>query len=383
LRFDLTGASALFIDSHNQLKKRDGRGNTAAVLNFDIKTQYICAGPDGHIYALFKSPQKLADGSCHLLVKVNPRDGSVTGIDPYISALFTGFKTSPVLQFDGAGNLYYFAAQSSDHFSLRRFADKTNNGILFSGEDVEIGEWLLRRDGTIILAGKTKTTGSKWLKIVAANQTPLLLTNLFSDIEWISDSADGYAYAGTISEVYRVSGQQAVEIAPDSLPADAGEKENGLNVSIEAHALPGTGNTYSIDWDTSLHDFGSHTIKAVATDNIDQTGEDSLSVNIPEIILTLTASKETEKAWIISRLYGKLEIQVENLSEVPVSKYIIYRKVADGEFKVINTFTDADSIDGAYSYNDKYLESYKTYTYKVEALDADKNVIAQSMEVTI
>ncbi|MCK5059134.1 MAG: hypothetical protein KAT34_20970, partial [Candidatus Aminicenantes bacterium] len=342
LRFDLTGAAALFIDNHNKLKKRDTGGNTAAVLNFDIETKYIYAGPDGYIYVLFKSPQKLADGNYHLLIKMNPRDGSVTGIDPHISALFTGFKTSPAIQFDGAGNLYYFSAYGSGNLSLRRYVDKTNNRILFNDEDIEIDEWLVRRDGTIILAGKTKTTGSRWLKIAAANQAPILLTDLFSDIEWIVDSADGHAYAGTTSGVYRVSGRRAVEIPPDTLPADAGEKESGMEISLEIHGLPGTGNTYSIDWDASLYDFGLHTVKAVAFDNIDQTGEDSVSVNIPEIILILTASKETEKAWIISRLYGKLDILVENLSEIPVSKYVIYRKVADGEFKVINTFTDAE-----------------------------------------
>ncbi|MFC2154958.1 Ig-like domain-containing protein, partial [Acidobacteriota bacterium] len=383
LSFDLTGSSALFIDSHNYLKKRDVNGNTAEVLNSDIETQFVCIGPDGHIYTLFKSPQKLADGSYHSLVKVNPCDGHITGIDPHNSALFTGFKTSPVLQFDGAGHLYYFAAQGSNKLSLRRFGDKAKDRFLFACDDMEIAEWLVQTDGAVILAGRTKTTGSRWLKILAANQAPVYLTELFSDIEWISDSADGYAYAGTTTGVYRVSGRQAVEIPPNSLPADAGEKENELEESFEVHGLPGIGDTYSIDWDTSLYDFGLHTIKAVAFDNMDQTGEDSVSVNIPEIILTLTASKETEKAWIISRLYGKLEILVENLSNIPVSKYLIYRNVVDGEFKVINTFTDADLIDGAYSYNDKYLENDKTYTYKVEAVDADERVIAQSVEVTI
>jgi hypothetical protein len=314
---------------------------------------------------------------------VNPRDGMVRGIDPHISSLCTGFKTSPAIQFDGAGNLYCFTSQDGGRLSLRRYVDKANNRVLFAAENMEIAEWLVRKNGTVILAGKTKTDDSRWMKVAAANQAPIHLTNLFNDIDWMSGSSDGYAYAETAASVYRISDRRVLEIAPDSLPADVREKEREMEISLEAHGFPGTGNTYSIDWDTSSYDFGRHTIKAVAYDNIDQTCEDAVSVNIPEIILTLTASKETEKAWIINRLYGKLDILVENLSDIPVSKYIIYRKAADGEFKAIITFTDADLIGGAFSYNDKYLESDKTYTYKVEAVDAVERAIAQSAEVSI
>jgi hypothetical protein len=401
LMFDLTGADTLFIDSDNQLQKKDGSGNTAAVMNVNIETTYIQAGPDGSIYVNFKSPWLAADGNRYVFVKVYSEDGSCIGIDPEMFKLFTGFKTGPALQFDETGNLYYIAAQRDGKLCLKKYAGRSATTSILFNEDTKIDEWFINPDGTAILAGRTISTGNRWLKNKAPGEALNHLTDIFSDIRRIAHSADGCSYAGTDAAAYRISGSQAVEIDPTLLPPDKMNQKRsaktaapGKEITLEFLEIHTAGNTYSIDWDASLYDYGLHAITAAAYDNGDLQAEDSISVNIPEIILTLSALRETERAWIISRLYGKLEISAVNLSEVPVAKYVIYRKVAaeglntlntntEGEFKAIATFTGADLENGFYTYDDKYLDQDKTYTYKVAAQDAAGAVIAVSQEVSI
>jgi hypothetical protein len=96
--------------------------------------------------------------------------------------------------------------------------------------------------------------------------------------------------------------------------------------------------------------------------------------------LTLQASRHTEKAWIIRRQYGKIEITVDNPDAIPIAKYIIYRKADDGAYQTIKEISSSEVQSGTYIYIDKFLENEKTYTYKAIAMNNEGVIVAISCE---
>ncbi len=101
------------------------------------------------------------------------------------------------------------------------------------------------------------------------------------------------------------------------------------------------------------------------------------------IVLSLQAVRKIEKAWLIGRQYGKLELIVENPGDIPIAKYVIYRKEPGVNFQVLNEIPGSQLQDGIYLYYDKYLDKDKLYTYKFTALGSTGVTIAASDEKTI
>ena len=62
--------------------------------------------------------------------------------------------------------------------------------------------------------------------------------------------------------------------------------------------------------------------------------------------LILGAARLTESAWIISRQYGRLTVTVANPAAITIDRYIIYRKVGDGAFEVLQEIAGS-SVDGS------------------------------------
>ncbi len=104
---------------------------------------------------------------------------------------------------------------------------------------------------------------------------------------------------------------------------------------------------------------------------------------IVQIILQLQAQRLEERAWIIRKQYGKIQLTIDNPGDVPVAKYVIYRSVAGGGYMIIKEIMPSEIQGDQYTYLDEFLEKNKTYTYRVEALDASGLVLAISNEVTI
>ncbi len=101
------------------------------------------------------------------------------------------------------------------------------------------------------------------------------------------------------------------------------------------------------------------------------------------IVLSLRASRETERAWLIRRQYGKVDLTVENEGNLPVSKYVVYRKESGENFLPLIEISGSQFQGPTYSYVDKYLDKDKSYTYKFSAVDANGITIAGSNEKTI
>ncbi len=102
------------------------------------------------------------------------------------------------------------------------------------------------------------------------------------------------------------------------------------------------------------------------------------------VYITIEAERKEERAWIIRKHYGKIEIAVDNPDAVPVSKFIVYRNEGLDYYAVKEILpSEIELQNGNFSFNDEYLEKNMTYTYKVEALDLDGRVIGVSNEKTI
>ncbi len=69
--------------------------------------------------------------------------------------------------------------------------------------------------------------------------------------------------------------------------------------------------------------------------------------------------------------------------DVAISAYRILRSMDGGEFVVVKTIAPAELNGGRYRWQDKYLEEESAYTYRVEAVDADGQLVGISPEKSI
>jgi hypothetical protein len=104
------------------------------------------------------------------------------------------------------------------------------------------------------------------------------------------------------------------------------------------------------------------------------------------VYITIDAERKEERAWIIRKHYGKIDITVDNPDAVPVSKFVVYRKEGM-DYQVVKEILPSElelqNGNFSFTFTDEYLEKNVTYTYKVEALDLDGRVIGISNEKTI
>lgn len=95
--------------------------------------------------------------------------------------------------------------------------------------------------------------------------------------------------------------------------------------------------------------------------------------------IQLQASRDFERAFIIKKEYGKLQVTVDNKGQIPVANYDILRIEAGGQSQQVGTIQPANIQNGIpYTYYDKYLEIGKSYTYIIYAYDANGTLIAAS-----
>ena len=147
-------------------------------------------------------------------------------------------------------------------------------------------------------------------------------------------------------------------------------------------STPGVTTEYSLAWDTTLHQAGTHLLQAVAVDDASQSGRDEIQVEIPNMVLSLQVNVEKERAWIVRRSYVELRITLDNPQGTEVARFVILRSRGGGGFAEIHEFPPADFQAGEYSYTDAYLDP-GTYGYRVEAVAVDGSLLTVSPEVEV
>ena len=140
---------------------------------------------------------------------------------------------------------------------------------------------------------------------------------------------------------------------------------------------------YSFLWNTEPVAAGQHYIKAIASDTRGQTGEDEIQVTVNKLNLVLNVSRKVEKAWIIQREYGQINLNVIDWGVLSVMKFLIYRMKAGSEYQIIKEITPEEIQGNEYTFYDLYLEKNSLYTYKVIAIGWNSAPIGASGEKII
>jgi hypothetical protein len=224
----------VFIDG-DRLRKLDRRGLPSRVMEDDPEVAFVQSGPGNGLVVLFRTPQLCDDGYAYLLVLVDPGDGARTGLHMEPGSLEHDYKFSPAVQADGEGRLYGIVRNGA-LASLRRLGDSGPAQEIYS-DAADIEEWLVRRDGTILLACKSPGSGQRWLRSVSPNGAVRELAFLPVKTDWFLEMTDGMVLASIADET------QSVYAGVYQVPGDAGflgeyEAQHPLIGKADHHYAP-------------------------------------------------------------------------------------------------------------------------------------------------
>ncbi len=259
-------------------------------------------------------------------------------------------NNSSPLQSDGYGNSYSIVPGKDGKIALVRQQDPAHREILLEGKML-ISGWLVKPDGTVIVAGTTAATCERWIKSLSPKKDMTGVIEPWVDIRWNLGIT---------------------------------EKENSeLNIAVLLSNMGNTTFTCKYIWDTSLYDLGPHSVMAKAYDTKGMSSEDEITLTISSVKLHLQLERKTDKAWIIEKEYVKIDTTIENPGAVPIFKYVILRKAPAGQFTIIGEVPASQLQGDSFNYNDTDIEQNKQYTYRVEALDENGIVVGASEEKAI
>jgi hypothetical protein len=98
------------------------------------------------------------------------------------------------------------------------------------------------------------------------------------------------------------------------------------------------------------------------------------------IVVKLKAERKTDRSWTSKRDYGEITLNIEKGND-KVKHIMLFRKEPGQVFKAIKEFSYTGV--GTIKFNDLFLKSDKTYTYKIMATNEKNAIIASSEEVSI
>ncbi len=179
--------------------------------------------------------------------------------------------------------------------------------------------------------------------------------------------------------------QELAEFAADPAGAAELEAEAGSAAADSPRMRPigmADSGEWTFVWDSGLDQAGTHTLRVVASDDAGATGMDEVRVNLAKIQLTLSALRKTVRSWSFVRYYGQIELAVASENS-PSLRFRLMRRTGSGSYAQLQEFGENELQNGAWSFQDKYLEKDLLYTYVVEALDPSGRVLGRSSELTI
>ncbi len=172
-------------------------------------------------------------------------------------------------------------------------------------------------------------------------------------------------------ELYVDGIKQAEQPGKSQSPQSAGAVGEAFSSSL-----------YTFYWDSSGYETGLRRLRVLARDEAGAEGFAEVGVRLVRVEIGLQAARRQARSWSITREYGEISFQVET-NGLEVAAYRLLRRSGDGAFSVLREIATAELRGGAYHFQDKYLQSGVSYTYRVEALDARGNALGRSREVSI
>lgn len=106
---------------------------------------------------------------------------------------------------------------------------------------------------------------------------------------------------------------------------------------------------------------------------------------LQSLILTMTVSRRQASVWVVNRDFAEVYFSVEKDSGSTIGgeTYAVYRKSAGGSYQAVKEIVGSGIQNNNYTYYDKYLDRALSYTYVIQARNAQGEVIALSNEQSI
>lgn len=212
--------------------------------------------------------------------------------------------------------------------------------------------------------------------VAFANETPAVR---------IEQPLDGATVSGSVQVVAQATDDLGVEEMTLSVDGSVIGRKRLTKSKSRGEATLFTaedGRSVTFSWDCTGYTMGDHTLTVTATDAAGASSSDSVTVSLQNLQLSLSAERKTVRAWSIRRDYADIALSVQN-PESRIAAYRLLRRTGSGAFIPIATFNPGQLTTGVLTHQDKYLEKNQAYTYRLEALDASGQLLAQSNEVTL
>jgi len=195
---DLTNADVIFLTKDYKLKKVDTNGNQGYVVKSTIQVKQFQFDPQGNLFIKLFGKQELPDGKKYLLIKVDPKTNLMKGIDPSLDdTVWLSNSISPNIQFDGAGNVYYFSDVTTTTGILkvlRKYIDENHIEDIIN-DNIGVSHWQVLSDGQILISGTTKSSGQTWLRRINPASADNKVLNLAECATgWLARFPDGQVY---------------------------------------------------------------------------------------------------------------------------------------------------------------------------------------------
>ncbi|MCP4155956.1 MAG: M6 family metalloprotease domain-containing protein [bacterium] len=148
------------------------------------------------------------------------------------------------------------------------------------------------------------------------------------------------------------------------------------------------------DYYTPGTEFGPNTIPDSKKNDGDASGIFVTDISTPaeqitfsagigaQVQLHLTATTAYEYAWFLKRKYAIIEMHLENTHNVPIDKFVFYRKDENNQFQQIKEITQGDIKYGTFQFTDMYPESSAPTIYRAIATDPSGEILSTSLEIT-
>lgn len=138
-----------------------------------------------------------------------------------------------------------------------------------------------------------------------------------------------------------------------------------------------------MEWDTRLEACGWHRIRFVGYREDGAVFTDEVNTFVNNVEFGLKVERRIDQALILRREYGDLTFSASNWGNLTVNRYRIMRRENGGVYAVIKEVGPAELVNYNYKYLDRWLQTGRSYTYKIEALDDRGIAVGTSSEVSI
>jgi len=217
LRFDLAGAVGLALPSisgaarfatragatDSPLIKVDADGGQqSAIASGTAKVRQVVVGPDDAAYVAFDLPVFLDEangyvappGAGCVLARVPRSNGAPTCVDRDLQFIQRSWRPSnPAIQFGPGGSVYYLGSSRDGATVLRRNAGGAITTLV--ADHITVKDFLVLPDGSVLVDGRTTTTGTAWLRRIVPGGGIQTVEN--GEISFLRAFPDGNAYYGS------------------------------------------------------------------------------------------------------------------------------------------------------------------------------------------